>query len=237
MTPCQRLSCEAPWRKEGRKAGRKVHRQTRGRAGRRTSVTEPSTTGKRCSRRSQQNRGGGVCLLQHLSGTSPLLPLPPSLPTPDWPGQSNGNGGCGFFLACAFFIYIFKGRSSRAHKFHPLGQDQSTVAQRAETTVSECSLTSCAWARFPIGAQTMPGQRHSQPTPTSLWTSTFTTPLKCMSHEVIRTAFCAQDWIEKKSKNKQTNKNRALLSVFKKRFETRQNKERKKERKIKQDEC
>ena len=28
-------------------------------------------------------------------------------------------------------------RSARAHKFHFLGKDQSTVAQRAETTVAE----------------------------------------------------------------------------------------------------
>ena len=34
-----------------------------------------------------------------------------------------------------------KWRFDRAHLFHPLGQDQSTVAQRAETTVTECSLT------------------------------------------------------------------------------------------------
>ena len=55
-----------------------------------------------------------------------------------------------------------------AQMFHSLCQDESTVAQRAETTVAECSLTSCVWARFPIGSHTMPGQRHSQPTPTSL---------------------------------------------------------------------
>ena len=38
----------------------------------------------------------------------------------------------------------------------------STVTQRAETTVIECSLASYVWDCF------MPGQRHSQPTPTSL---------------------------------------------------------------------
>ena len=48
------------------------------------------------------------------------------------------------------------------------GQDQSTVAQRAETTVTECSLASHVWARFLIGSHTMPGQRHSQPNPTLL---------------------------------------------------------------------
>ena len=49
-----------------------------------------------------------------------------------------------------------------------MGQDQSTVAQRAETTVAECSLTSCLWDLFLIGSHTMPAQRLSQPTPTSL---------------------------------------------------------------------
>ena len=45
------------------------------------------------------------------------------------------------FPACAFFVLNW--RSARAHQFHLLGQDQSTVAQRTETTVAECSLTSC----------------------------------------------------------------------------------------------
>ena len=35
-------------------------------------------------------------------------------------------------------------------------------------TAAECSLTSCVWTRFRIGSYTMPGQWHSQPTPTSL---------------------------------------------------------------------
>ena len=42
------------------------------------------------------------------------------------------------FPACTFFL---KWRLAHANKFHSLGQDQSTVAQRAETTVTECSLT------------------------------------------------------------------------------------------------
>ena len=42
------------------------------------------------------------------------------------------------------------------------------MAQRADTTVTECSLTSCVWACFLKGSHTMPGQRHSRPTPTSL---------------------------------------------------------------------
>ena len=35
------------------------------------------------------------------------------------------------------------------------------MAQWTETTVTECSLTSCVWARFRIGFHTMPGQRQS----------------------------------------------------------------------------
>ena len=42
------------------------------------------------------------------------------------------------------------------------------MARRAETTVAECSLTSCVWDRFRIGSLTMPWQRHSQPTAISL---------------------------------------------------------------------
>ena len=37
---------------------------------------------------------------------------------------------------------LIRVRLARAHWFHTLGQDQSTVAKRAETTVDECSLTS-----------------------------------------------------------------------------------------------
>ena len=48
----------------------------------------------------------------------------------------------------ALFFFFFKLRLARAHYFHSLGQDQSTVAQPTETTVTECSLTSCVWARF-----------------------------------------------------------------------------------------
>ena len=101
-----------------------------------------------------------------------------------WPklnfSQSIPFGG-GFFLAwedlgrmsdnsfpvrsCCFF---FKVDISLRKLTHSLGQDQSKVAQRTETKVTECSLTSCVWARFRIGSHTMPGQHHSQPTPTSL---------------------------------------------------------------------
>ena len=66
------------------------------------------------------------------------------------------------FPACAFFFF-FQWRLADS-----LGLDQSTVAQRAETTVIECSLTSCVRARFLIGSHTIPAQRQSQPTPTSL---------------------------------------------------------------------
>ena len=59
-------------------------------------------------------------------------------------------------------------KSSHARKKPPPPPPQSTVAQGAETTVAECSLTSCVLARFRIGSHTMPGRKHSQPTPTSL---------------------------------------------------------------------
>ena len=73
------------------------------------------------------------------------------------------------FIPCLPFIIIFLNGDWLAHtKFYSLGQNQSTVAQRAETSVTECSLTSYVWARFLIGSHTMPGQRHSQSTPTSL---------------------------------------------------------------------
>ena len=65
-------------------------------------------------------------------------------------------------------FFFFKWRLARVHYFHSFDQDQSTVARRAETTVTECSLTVCVWAHFLIGSHTMPGQRHRQPTPTSL---------------------------------------------------------------------
>ena len=49
-----------------------------------------------------------------------------------------------FIPPYAFFVVVFfKWRLARANYFHSLGQDQSTVVQRVETTVTECSLTSC----------------------------------------------------------------------------------------------
>ena len=48
------------------------------------------------------------------------------------------------FPACTFFFFfLLKWGSARGHRFHFLGQDQATVAQRTKTTVAECSLTSC----------------------------------------------------------------------------------------------
>ena len=76
------------------------------------------------------------------------------------------------FPACAFCVcvlfFFFKWRLAHAHKFHSLWQDQSTVAQQAEMTVAKRSLKSCVWAHFWIGSHTMPQQRLSQSTPTSL---------------------------------------------------------------------
>ena len=42
------------------------------------------------------------------------------------------------------------------------------MVQRAETTVTERSLTSCLRARFLMDSHTLPGKRHSQPTSTSI---------------------------------------------------------------------
>ena len=69
-------------------------------------------------------------------------------------GGGDGGGGGGFFLACKDFQRMFdhsfpactsfflKWRLACAHLFHSLCQDQSTVAQRAETTVGEHFLKS-----------------------------------------------------------------------------------------------
>ena len=73
------------------------------------------------------------------------------------------------FPTCAFFLsfFFFKVEIS-LHTLIPIGQDQSIVAQQAEMTVAECSLASCVRACLQIGSHTMPAQRLSQPTPTSL---------------------------------------------------------------------
>ena len=45
-------------------------------------------------------------------------------------------------------LFFFKWRSTCAHRFHSKGQDQSTVAQRAEMTMAQCSMTISRLARF-----------------------------------------------------------------------------------------
>ena len=47
------------------------------------------------------------------------------------------------FIPRLRFFFFFKWRLTRARYLHSLGQDKSTVAQQAETTVTESSLTSC----------------------------------------------------------------------------------------------
>ena len=42
------------------------------------------------------------------------------------------------FPACAFFFFFLKWRLARAHVFHSLYQNQSTMAQRAEMTLTSC---------------------------------------------------------------------------------------------------
>ena len=42
--------------------------------------------------------------------------------------------------AVVVFLFFLMWRLSRAHQFHSAGQGQSTVSQRAEATVGECSL-------------------------------------------------------------------------------------------------
>ena len=50
-------------------------------------------------------------------------------------------------LICVFFVVViifFLSRNQLEHsKFYSLDQNKSNVAQRAKTTVAECSLTSC----------------------------------------------------------------------------------------------
>ena len=80
--------------------------------------------------------------------------------TADTSMASSGGGG-GSFLACGDFGKMFD------HSF-PACVFSSSSGNRPETTVAECSLTSCVWARFRIGSHTVPGQRHSHPILTSL---------------------------------------------------------------------
>ena len=71
------------------------------------------------------------------------------------------------FAACAFFLFLE--RDQIAHTSSTvLGQDQSSVVQRAEIEVSvfHDGRVACKHVSL-ISSQTMPGQ-HSQPIPTSL---------------------------------------------------------------------
>ena len=60
-------------------------------------------------------------------------------------------------------VLFLKWRLACANQFHFLHPVQSMVAQPAETTVVKCSLVGCV-----RGSHTLPGQPHSQPTPTSM---------------------------------------------------------------------
>ena len=57
-----------------------------------------------------------------------------------------GEGSTFILCLCLFFL---KSTYVRVHQSHFLGQDQSTVAEQAETTVAECFLVSCVCARYP----------------------------------------------------------------------------------------
>ena len=77
----------------------------------------------------------------------------------------NSFPACPFFFSLSFFFF-FRWRLARAHQFRSLtlSQDQSTVAQRSETTVTECSLTSSVSSfpfRFPHHAWTAAFSAHS----------------------------------------------------------------------------
>ena len=95
-------------------------------------------------------RGGRVRYISVIG--NPVYPAVPPPPPQNICTQTSSAGGFVLaceelgrlfdlsFPACTFFLM---GRLPRAHLFHFLCQDQSTVAQRAETTVAECSLTRC----------------------------------------------------------------------------------------------
>ena len=51
-------------------------------------------------------------------------------------------GECSTIHSPPALFFFLKRTLARAHQFHSLGQDQSTVAQQTETTVAECFLTS-----------------------------------------------------------------------------------------------
>ena len=70
-----------------------------------------------------------------------------------------GKGASNYFPPALFFF--FTGNNLGAQIPLSGAKDQSTVAQGAEMTVDERSLTCCVWTRFP---DAMPGH-YSQPTP------------------------------------------------------------------------
>ena len=53
------------------------------------------------------------------------------------------------FIPCLHYLIFLKWRSACEYRIDFSGQDQSTVAQKAEMTVAECSLMSCMWTHFP----------------------------------------------------------------------------------------
>ena len=78
-------------------------------------------------------------------------------------------GECSTIRPPLFWGVGMGGMERRSRTLIPLFMPGSVhSSSRAQTTAAECSLTSCVWARFRIGSQTRPGQRHNQPTPTSL---------------------------------------------------------------------
>ena len=70
-------------------------------------------------------------------------------------------------LACAFFFFFFEVEISSRTPIPLFGQDQSTVAQRAEMTVTECSLMCVphsAFPHIPHSPHTKIHCTHNQPT-------------------------------------------------------------------------
>ena len=62
-------------------------------------------------------------------------------------GKGGGEGRERFdesFPACPPPFFFLDRDQLAGTEFHPLGQDQSTETQRAEMTMDECSLASCA---------------------------------------------------------------------------------------------
>ena len=72
-------------------------------------------------------------------------------------------GECSTIYLPPTLLFLFKVEISSRTLIPLLCQDQSTVAQRAEATVTKCCLTSCMWARFLINSHTMPGHHIVSP--------------------------------------------------------------------------